>query len=408
MGPASQTTVSPPSPRIVVAICLRHYLPGYKSGGPVRTISNLVEHLGDEFDFRIVTSDRDIHDEAQFPGVSLDAWQTVGKARVYYASSATQTLTGMAKVLNAVEADVIYLNSFFDSRFTVLPLLARRLGLLRQRRVIVAPRGEFAESALRIRSWKKLPYRMLARLAGLYSGVIWHASSEFERQDIVRRMGVRAGEATSIAVNLPGIQDAPAADAWRPREPGEPLRVVFVSRIAPMKNLEHALRVVSASPVPLSFDIYGMIDDQAYWERCRGLMGRMPRHVTVAYHGPLPHEQVRATLARHDVLFLPTLGENYGHVIAESLSEGTPVLISDRTPWRDLRQAGVGWDLPLVEGGGEFVAALATLAALNPAAFLAMRRQAARYARSVLAHDDAMAASRRLFAMVATDAQGRR
>ena len=42
------------------------------------------------------------------------------------------------------------------------------------------------------------------------------------------------------------------------------------------------------------------------------------------------------------MFFLPTLGENFGHVIAES-----PVLISDQTPWRNLKNHGVGWDLPL-------------------------------------------------------------
>lgn len=408
MEQASQTTGAPPARKIVVAICLRHYLPGYKSGGPVRTISNLVEHLGDEFDFRIVTSDRDIHDAETYSGVAIDAWQTVGKARVYYASPASQSLARITKVLNDIEPDVVYLNSFFDSRFTILPLLARRLGLLRQRRVIVAPRGEFAESALRIRWWKKMPYRMLTRLAGLYSGVVWHASSEFEQKDIVRRMGARAGEATSIAVNLPAIQAALAADDRRPREPGEPLRVVFVSRIAPMKNLDYALRVVAASPVALSFDIYGMIDDQAYWARCRGLMAGMPRHVTITYHGPLPHEQVCAVLARHDVLFLPTLGENYGHVIAEALSQGTPVLISDRTPWRDLQQAGVGWDLPLDENGRGFVSAIRAVAEMDPASYETFRRRAAQYARTMLAHDDAAAANRRLFMMEAAVLHGRR
>lgn len=332
----------------------------------------------------------------------------VGKASVYYASPANQTLSGIRRVLNAVDADVIYLNSFFDSRFTILPLLARRLGLLRQRRVIVAPRGEFATSALRIRSWKKFPFTLLASLSGLYSGVIWHASSEFERADIVRGMGPQAGASSRIAVNLSGVHNSTADHEWRPRKPGEPLRVVFVSRIAPMKNLDYALRVLAAAPVKLSFDIYGMIDDQAYWERCRGLIAGMPRHVAVAYHGTLPHEQVCAVLARHDVLFLPTLGENYGHVIAEALSQGTPVLISDRTPWRDLEQAGVGWDLPLDTGGRAFTSALRTLAEMEPAKYEGMRHQAARRTRSVLAHDDAMEANRRFFTSAVSDSPGRR
>jgi glycosyltransferase involved in cell wall biosynthesis len=46
-------------------------------------------------------------------------------------------------------------------------------------------------------------------------------------------------------------------------------------------------------------------------------------------------------------LLLPTAGESFGYVIFEALAAGCPVLISDRTPWRDLDRSGVGWDLPL-------------------------------------------------------------
>jgi glycosyltransferase involved in cell wall biosynthesis len=382
--------------RIIVAVCLRYYLPGYKSGGPVRTIANLVEHLGDEFDFRIVASDRDIHDTLPYPGIVHDAWQQVGKCQVFYASPRTQTLAGMSTVLNAIDYDVLYVNSFFDSRFTILPLAARRLGMLRQRPVIVAPRGEFAESALGIRSWKKVPFRMAARLAGLYSGVSWHASSEYEKADIRRRMGSRAATATRIAVNLPKPRDAADTVVWQPRAPGDPLRVVFLSRVAPMKNLDLALQVIAESPVPLRFDIYGMVDDEAYWARCRAMLPRMPDHVRVAYHGHLPPEQVGPTLAAYDVLFLPTLGENYGHVIAESLTRGTPVLISDRTPWRGLQQAGVGWDLPLDESGHEFRSSLETLAGMDADALLRMRQAATRYSVERLGAPEALNANREL------------
>ena len=42
-------------PKHLVILCfVAYYLPGYRSGGPVRTIANFVDHLGDEFDIRIV------------------------------------------------------------------------------------------------------------------------------------------------------------------------------------------------------------------------------------------------------------------------------------------------------------------------------------------------------------------
>ena len=36
-------------------------------------------------------------------------------------------------------------------------------------------------------------------------------------------------------------------------------------------------------------------------------------------------------------------------MISEALVSGCPVLISDQTPWRNLEEAGVGWDIPLGE-----------------------------------------------------------
>jgi glycosyltransferase involved in cell wall biosynthesis len=358
----------------------------------------MVEHLGDEIDFHIVTSDRDALDSQPYPNVTRDAWQSVGKARVYYASPATQTLADMTAVLQSVDYDILYLNSFFDSRFTILPLLARRLGRLRRKPVVVAPRGEFSRGALAIRSWKKRPYTLIARLAGLYAGVTWHASSEFERTDIVRIMGERAGTATRVAVNLPHKEERDTPAGWRPRQPGDPLRIVFLSRISPMKNLDYALRSLATTSKPVSFDIFGMVDDQGYWMRCQALIARMPANVRAVYHGPLPHEKVADTLAKYDVFFLPSLGENYGHAIAESLTQGTPVLISDHTPWRDLQKRGVGWDLPLEESGLPFREAIESLAAMPPDEYVSMRRRVAEYGKQRLGSPEVVEANRRLFA----------
>lgn len=52
-------------------------------------------------------------------------------------------------------------------------------------------------------------------------------------------------------------------------------------------------------------------------------------------------------MSEHDLLLMPTLGENFGHVIPEALISGCPVLISDRTPWRELESKKAGWDIPL-------------------------------------------------------------
>lgn len=167
---------------------VHYYLPGYKSGGPVRTIANMVERLSGELEFHIVTADRDMLDTQPYSDIIVDSWNMVGKARVFYTSPARCSLGSIAKLVNDTPHDVLYLNSFFDPVFTVKPLLARRLGLLPKRPTVLAPRGEFSEGALCIKSWKKGFYIKAASLFGLYHDLTWHASSNHELDDIQREL----------------------------------------------------------------------------------------------------------------------------------------------------------------------------------------------------------------------------
>src|SRR5258708_7183130 len=130
--------------RASVLVVVHDYLPGYKAGGPVRTIANMVERLSDEFDFRVVTSDRDRFDGTPYVGVDLDSWNRVGKAQVYYLSERSKSLRTIARIISGTAHDILYLNSFFDPVFTQLPLWARRFGLLPPKPVVLAPRGEFS------------------------------------------------------------------------------------------------------------------------------------------------------------------------------------------------------------------------------------------------------------------------
>lgn len=114
-----------------------------------------------------------------------------------------------------------------------------------------------------------------------------------------------------------------------------------------MKRLDYALDVLATVEIPVEFTIVGPVRDEDYWAACREQMDALPDHVTAEYLGGVPHEQVPDLMARYDLFFLPTAGENYGHVIQEALTAGLPVLISDRTPWRNLEERNLGWDLSL-------------------------------------------------------------
>lgn len=390
MDPLSKQGAKP-----VVLAFVRHYLPGYKSGGPVRTIANMAATLGDEMDFRIVTSDRDATDTEPYPHLVGDVgWVDMGKAKVLYLSPSRKTLWNIGRIIRETPHNTLYLNSFFDPDFTQKPLLARRLGLAPKTRCVIAPRGEFSPGALDLKAGKKRAFLLAAWGLGLYRGLDWQASSEHEEADIRRTLGVTAPN-IRVAIDLPNMMTR-EPPPFVPRLQGEPLRVVFLSRISPKKNLDFALEVLREVKVPVTFDIYGPIRDDAYWSRCKDRMSRLPSSVEAVYRGSVEHDEVAAVLSRHDLFFLPTLGENYGHVILESLAAGTPVLIGDTTPWRGLADAGVGWDLSL-EGPQVFAGSIETMARLCPDEIVAMRSRALSFADTHRIDREVIEANRRLF-----------
>lgn len=334
-------------PGLEILTVVAYYLPGYKFGGPIRTLANMVDRIGDEFQFKIVTTDRDFEDRKPYPGINIDSWNRVGNAKVFYMSPKMRSFRGFKKILCSGECDVIYLNSFFSPHFTIKPLLLRRVRLIPDKPLIIAPRGEFSPGALGLKSFKKHIYIVASKLLGLYHGVVWQASSEHEEMDIRRWLGHHVS--VIVAPNLP-LQVHVTDDVPPKQEKIEGcLKIVFLSRISRKKNLYDALEMLNGLKGKVQFNIYGPIEDMKYWSECQGIIGQLPSNIEVQYYGMVAYEQVASVMMKHDLFFLPTLGENFGHVILEGLCMGCPILISDQTPWQGLEEKGVGWDLPLQE-----------------------------------------------------------
>ena len=322
-----------------------YYLPGYKGGGPIRTLVNFVEQLGEEIKLKIVTSDRDLGDETPYHGVSANVWGRVGKADVRYVSPDKFSFFFVRQLMRDTTFDVIYLNSFFSYRGAIKPLLLRRLGMVRNVPVILAPRGEFSPGALALKALKKRVFMRLSKMVGLYGGIIWQASSEVEARDIRRCFG---GEVTIFVA--PDIAPVVAPSSLPRRETIKlrgKLDIVFLSRISRKKNLDGALRLLGNLEGDIRFNIYGPLEDSGYWAECEQIISELPQNVAVQYCGTVAHDNVLSVMGAHDLFLFPTLGENFGHVILEAFLAGCPVVLSDQTPWRGLADKRVGWDIPL-------------------------------------------------------------
>lgn len=332
------------SNRIKVFVALDYYLPGYRGGGPTRTLSNLVASLGHCIEFLIFTRNHDVAEPTPYYGIQSDGWNQVGNARVFYSSPNRLSFATIRRVIHETQPEIIYLNSFF-SPLAIRCLLLRWIHALPRIPVIVAPRGEFSLGALQLKPLKKLLYRMVVRATGLYRRVIWQASTHMEQSDIVREFGPAAK--VCIAPNIGSSSASARGEAARkPKTPGR-VRLTFLSRISPKKNLEYALTCLREVTGHVDFDIYGPKESESYWRHCLGAIEKLPDNVRANYGGPIEPSEVAELLAGYDFFVFPTLGENFGHVIFEALSAGCPVITSDQTPWRDLEANNAGWTLPL-------------------------------------------------------------
>ncbi len=384
--------------QIIILTFIRYYLPGHKSGGPVRTIANMVKSLGDEFEFRIVTSDRDMLDAVPYVGVPVREWTRVEKAWVYYVPPELVCLKEWRGLLVDTPHDVLYFNSLFDSNYTLLPYLAVKLMKTTGKPVVIAPRGELSPGAIALKSWKKKPFLTLANQLNFYRDVLWHASTNEESTLIRDRMG--ASSNVAIARNIPANflnNQIASGQKSNPRPLNGPFRIIFLSRIARMKNLDFALKVLAKVDVVVRFDIWGTLEDSDYWDTCQQLINVLPENIDARYCGVVEHSAVTALFGEYELFFLPTRGENYGHVIAEAVSAGTPLLISDQTPWRDLATQGVGWDLSLDDGEDAFVQAICEAKGKSHMEMNNWKKSVLEYAKLRLCDPSIIEANRQVF-----------
>ena len=267
----------------------------------------------------------------------------------------------------------------------------------------MAPRGEFSLDALALKSFKKALFVRFQWLVKLYGGACWQATTEFEAENIRRALGndIRLWTAPNLSAKVPPTFEKRIA------KPTGHLNIVFLSRVSPMKNLLALIRSTGHLRGRVSLDIWGPIDDAEYWRQCQAAMALLPDNVAAKYCGEAHPELVPRVFGEADVFALPTLGENYGHVIHEALASGCPVVISDRTPWKNLAAAGVGFDVAL-GNPDSFVQALQAFVDMEAAEYEQYATRCRAYANRSSADDADIVAYRQMFlqALMSASMQG--
>lgn len=323
-----------------ILIFADYFTPGYLAGGPIRSIQTIINCLHRSIDFTVVTRNHDFGITTPYP-LAANQRVKIAHCDVYYLTKEKQTQSYYRHLINTIQPHIIYLNSFFSYRFSQLPLKANRENP-HQSKIIIAPRGEFSPGALAIKPLKKKLFLHWTKRVSSYHDVTFHATSELEKQHIRAQF---ISQNIIIAPNLLSEQQSKNLPVI-PKTTKQ-LNCIYLSRITAKKNLLGTLQVLQKATIPIQFDIYGPLEDDAYWQQCKICINMLPKNVTCRYLGVVKPSDVHHLFAKYDCFLFLTWGENFGHAIVEALQAGCPVITSKMTPWHPLDNKGGLWDFSL-------------------------------------------------------------
>jgi glycosyltransferase involved in cell wall biosynthesis len=355
-------------PTIFITIPWFH--PAFKAGGPVQSISNMVNELREGYQFFIFCGDTDLNG-LPITIRSSNEWVPYNDhTKVWYARKKhrSQQLKEQVKI---IQPDIVYMVGFFSWHFTLVPLLFTKVP-----QKILSVRGMLHLGALRQKSWKKELYIRFIKLTGKHKRCVFQASDTTEAGFIKAAMGENVQ--VKVAGNFPKMHGAFQLPI---KQPGE-LTLISIALISPMKNTLLVLQALAGCSTNIQYSICGPVKELGYWEECQAAISLLPPHIKVTYHKELPPSEVPTMLQQAQVTIIPSKSENFGHSIIEALSAGMPVITSNNTPWNGLESVKAG--LNVVTDVTALAAAIEYFAAMDSTTYNQWRKGSLEYSTSQL------------------------
>ena len=207
---------------------------------------------------------------------------------------------------------------------------------------IITPHGMLYPEALKRSYWKKWPLLQLYFRKDINEATCIHVTCRKEMEH-VREFGYKGPIAViPNPANLPDYIDEITMRKPSFLTDGQQRKFGFLGRLHPIKKVENLIYAVAKlQPEDYELVIMGKGDD-AYEQFLRDEVRRLGLK-NVVFKGFVSGREKFEELAGLSCLFVPSDFENFGMIVTEALSVGTPVMASLGTPWEELNTAGCGW-----------------------------------------------------------------
>lgn len=213
----------------------------------------------------------------------------------------------------------------------------------RRKPYIITPHGMLYPDAIHRSYWKKWPLIQLYFRKDIDRADCLHVTCKAEMEH-VRNFGYKGAIAIiPNPANLPDYLDGMTTTKQTFLRCSPLRKFGFLGRLHPVKKVENLLYGIAKLPRPQDCELIIMgKGDDAYEQFLRNEVHRLGLK-NVKFNGFVSGREKYEQLAQLSCLFVPSDFENFGMIVTEALSVGTPVMASLGTPWEELNTTGCGW-----------------------------------------------------------------
>jgi hypothetical protein len=355
-----------------ILISSRFFLPGYKAGGPIKSLKTFIERHKKNKTFLIISSDRD-HKSDAYKNIRFNKILKRKNYKIIYLAKYKQNFLSYYKIIKNFNPSVIILNSFFDLNFSIKINLINNLFF--KKKVIIFSRGELLKDAINIKKIKKNLFILLAQKFNFYNKVKFLTSSTHEKKNI--KFLFKTNKVKFFPIPLNKIK---SINLHKLNYNRKNFKILFVSRILKNKNLLFCLKILNNIKFNYVFNVVGPIEDSKYWNKC--LVYAKENKINLKYLGSLTNEKISLLMKNSNCFLFPSEFESFGHVIFESLSNGLPVITSSNTNWHNLKLNNCGGSFEL-KNIHHFINELIYLNSCSEKVYSKIRRNAYKYSQNI-------------------------
>lgn len=231
------------------------------------------------------------------------------------------------------EYDILHANGLWMYANHITCAMARKHG----KPYVITPHGMLYPAALRRSYWKKWPFLKLFFHKDIMQASCLHATCKQE-MEYIREFGYRG----PVAI-IPNPMVLPAPPSAK-RSPKAKKAFGFLGRLHPRKkveNLFYGVELLKEKQQECELWIMGsgLPEYEAFLKAEVERLGLR----NVRFLGFVSGQEKYEKLAQLSTLFVPSDFENFGMIVTEALSVGTPVMASLGTPWEELNNQHCGW-----------------------------------------------------------------